>query len=346
MLPVNAISLAARELRKYLSSELGVLETNIIIGNPKEGVEAADNKANEQYLNLFFYRIENGAYPADAMAESPYYVRLHCMITALGNTETSDGSTISAGENDLRLIGGVMQLLHQKPHVSINNTDGDEIAQLQVINIPLTLDDINNIWSTQGDVAYRLSVGYEMALAPLLLTPAHETSPRVGSIGAAVEQGMGYSQLPDEGFSVYQQSQGVKAIQVNDQYPEWSPHICFVANDGAMAYSLAFDNASIPAQLGVIGIGLAGTTVELAWQIWDKVNGWQEVAPSGENLDIHTAAVDPATLDMGMVQNVTQPLSDNGQAMLYARRSWTRPDGSSVTLRSNPLLVTVYGGGS
>jgi hypothetical protein len=43
-----------------------------------------------------------------------------------------------------------------------------------------------------------------------------------------------------------------------------------------------------------------------------------------------------------MARNVTSPLSGRGQAVLYATRDYTRPDGAVVTLRSNPLLLSVY----
>ena len=344
MLDVNAISLAARQLRSYLSSNLGIVETQIFIGHPKEGVEDAEDKTGKQFLNLFFYRIEHGAYPADATVADPFYVRLHCLITALGNKETSGSTTVSAGENDLRLIGAVMALMHQQPHVHINDDNGDEVAQLQVINHPLTLDDLNNIWSTQGDVPYHLSVGYEIALAPLPLSRPQETSPRVASIGAEVEQALDYAPLPDDGFVVTQQRSRVESFAVNGDRPDWVPHIAFVLADGSVHGTQTFHNSAIPAQLGVIAAGKVGSTVSVDWEMWDKENGWQAVTPSaGESLSVQTEVVNPASPDMSMVQNITLPISANGQALLYAHRSWTRADGSNVTLRSNPLLVTVYG---
>jgi hypothetical protein len=33
-----------------------------------------------------------------------------------------------------------------------------------------------------------------------------------------------------------------------------------------------------------------------------------------------------------------------GQAVLYAARTVTRPDGAQTTMRSNPLLVTLFEG--
>ena len=85
-------------------------------------------------------------------------------------------------KNDLRLIGEVMRILHEQPVISVSNGTNGEIAQLQIVPHPLNLDNLNHIWSTQGDTAYRLSVAYEMALAPIPLTEAVERSSLVGEI--------------------------------------------------------------------------------------------------------------------------------------------------------------------
>jgi hypothetical protein len=38
-------------------------------------------------------------------------------------------------------------------------------------------------------------------------------------------------------------------------------------------------------------------------------------------------------------------VEEGGQAVLYARRNWVRGgDGVTVTVRSNPLLLTIFGG--
>ena len=94
-----------------------------------------------------------------------------------------NGAT-SAGENDLRLIGEVMRVLHEQPVVSLDGGTASKVASLEIVPHPLNLDNLNHIWSTQGDTAYRLSVAYEMALAPIPLAREAESSPKAGDFSA------------------------------------------------------------------------------------------------------------------------------------------------------------------
>ena len=84
MLNANTISLAARGLRNYLASNLSLVENQIFIGHPTIAFKDTEDDDSKQYLNLFIYRIAHGAYPADGTKDDPFYVRLYCLITALG----------------------------------------------------------------------------------------------------------------------------------------------------------------------------------------------------------------------------------------------------------------------
>ena len=175
----NAISQAARTLRTQLSSSLPLVEGNILIGHPELAAKAADKQNAPHLINLFFFQLEHSGYPADAAKVDPVYVRAHCLVSAFGKNETANNSTISAGENDLRLIGGVLAALHEKPLLEISDTTGNVKAMLQIVPEPLSLETINNLWSTQVDVSYRPSVIYELALVPVPFESRTERSPRV-----------------------------------------------------------------------------------------------------------------------------------------------------------------------
>ncbi|MCP4256647.1 MAG: DUF4255 domain-containing protein [Planctomycetes bacterium] len=343
MVAVSSLSVAANELRTLLQREIVGLDiTNIRIGHPKQTFEnIADG---ENYLNLFFYNVQYDGYPTDGLSENPFYVRLYCLITPLGAKATN--STPSAGENDLRLVGEVMRVLHEQPMISVNDGNNDEIAQLQIVPHKLDLDKLNHIWSTQGDTAYRLSIAYEMALAPVPLAEAFERSPRVGETGASVRDDMDRDLLPDGGFGIETSAPVVPKVTVDVRKPDWSPHICFVdeANSN-LAYTLLVPKSQLPTTgllpLKVLVAGKPSNQVELAWESWNPSTGWKK-AGSSQNETIETDTIDPENFDPGLTADIDLPIADKGQATLYAERAWERPDGSTVTLRSNPLLVTVY----
>ena len=70
--------------------------------------------------------------------------------------------------------------LRLEPLLSIGDALGNEIALLQVVPQGMNLDNLNHIWSTQTDISYRLSVAYEMALAPVPHAMPVEAAPLVG----------------------------------------------------------------------------------------------------------------------------------------------------------------------
>jgi hypothetical protein len=154
MLPVSAMSDAANKLRNLLQKEIDdLLVGQIKIGHPKDTFDGlAEDGLN--YLNLFFYNVQYDGFPSDGLSEDPFYVRLYCLITAVSGKTSKP----SPGENDLRLVGEVMRVLHEQPVISVDDGNNSEIAQLQIVPHTLNLDNLNHIWSTQGDTPYRLSV--------------------------------------------------------------------------------------------------------------------------------------------------------------------------------------------
>ena len=310
----TAISLAARALRTRLASSLLLLEGNIFIGHPSVAAKGAEGHTGKQFLNIFFFRIEHGGYPTDATDSDPIYVRLHCLITALGNDEHNGNNSISAGENDLRLIGGVMAALHQQPTLTIDNLTGDTSATLQAVPMPFTPENINNIWSTQQEASYRPSVAYELALAPVPFTARVDRSPRVAGTGVEVEP-------------------------ITDQRNDWRPEIRFIDSDG-LKTALVFPIASAPGTLEIAAAGEIGDTIALRWETWNPTDGWRVADPADDT----SIVIDSETLGGSSAHEVDLPrpvaLATKGQSMLTALRTWEKAPGDSVILRSDPLLVS------
>lgn len=345
----SAISVAARALRTHLSGAIGVPEGQILIGHPQQSVKDVEGEVNKQFLNLFFYRVDHGAVPVDGSAEDPLLLRLYCLITALGTKETLGSSSVSAGENDLRLIGGVMKRLHERPVLPLLDESAQELARLQVVMHPMSLDDLNHVWSTQGDTPYRLSVGYELALVPLPLAEFGDRSPRVGSVGLGVQTGLDVASLPAAGLGTPRLTPQVPAIFVDGNAPDWTPHLAFFAG-GTLQYSLTLRSDALPLALMVIALGAPGAQVRLEWEIFDasaSQPNWQVVPANPASVPVSSDTLSPTQTEPplpSLTRSVSLPINGRGQAVLRAVRDYTRPDGGTVQLRSNPLFIAVHAG--
>jgi hypothetical protein len=174
----TAISLAARALRARLAVALPIEEGNVLVGQPS-AASARESQVGRNFLNIFFFNIEQSGLTVDASSVDPFFVRLQCLVTAFGSDVTSGSTTVSAGENDLRIIGAVMAALHASPILEVSNERETAVAHLQIVPLQLTLDQMNHIWSTQVDVSSRPSVAYELALAPIPFERPVDRSPRV-----------------------------------------------------------------------------------------------------------------------------------------------------------------------
>ncbi len=340
MIAIGSLSVAANKLRSLLQQEIADLDVDQIrIGHPKDTFD--DMKKDKNYLNLFFYNVQYDGYPADGLSVDPFYVRLYCLITAVGAKKGNP----SPGENDLRLIGEVMRVLHEQPVVAVDSAGNGEIAQLEIVPYSLSLDELNHIWSTQGDTAYRLSVAYEMALAPIPLTVALHRSSLVGETGSMARATLAPGALPETGFAVTSFAPIVPRVSVDLGQADWAASICFLdVSTGILNYTLLIPMSSSIAAGLVLKVLLAGRPseqVDLVWEIWDPdVGSWQRSSASQtETIGIDT--IDPNHIDPASALDIELPIKSRGQASLYAERQWQRPDGKTLTLRSNPLLVTV-----
>jgi len=342
-LPESSLSQVCRGIATFVADRLQASQHNIHvrIGNPADAAPG-ESETNHR-VNLFFYRVEPEGFGPSPAPDETWRLRLSCLVTAFGVQEDQ----VSAGENDLRLLGGVLGIFHEQPvldalTVTGGNGSGDEVVRTQVIFQPLGVEEINHLWSTQGDVAYRPSVAYELALVPILPGQPRLGGPLVAATGLEVRADM---ERRFEPFSGEALPPAVQPFRVRTREPGWAPRICLVAG-GACAESVAFavgspELAAFSPQVWVAGESTA--PVHLAWEIWDPVAGWRA---GGTPVDTTAAGpfLDPAAVATAPTTAVTLPFTDHaGQAVLYAERTFTRPgDGVSLTVRSNPLLVHLF----
>lgn len=354
-LPDSSLSQVCRKIREVLWEALKSTDDDsikVMLGNP-----AAADRSTEHTVNLFFYRLEPGGFASGNVPEEPWQLRLHCLITAFAKPEVggnSDGGA-SAGENDLRLLGEVVRFFHEKPVLdpiqvkkpaANGNVPEEEEVRVQILFQPLGVDDINHLWSTQGDVAYRPSVAYEMALVPIFPGTTVPAAPRVGELGLEVRGSTGLD-ARRAAFDGSLRTPPVAATVVDTGREDWAPRVCFV-HDLRCAEVLSLpvpDPGGGPIELE---IWIAGEgTVRLAWEIWSRARGWQPQAPSdpvavsGPGLDPE----DPVILEPAKTATVTLPIDSAGQALLYAARTYRRAsDEIEIEVRSNPLLVSLFEG--
>lgn len=201
MVAHNTLSQMATHIRDFLQQNLtGV---NITVGPPADAQN--DNENASPGVNLFFYRYEPSGFYPDTTPNDPFYLHIFCLITAHGSSNeipTGEASKPSDGELSVRVLGNVMQAFHEHPEQQIIFTRPvktvtenpatvggtlcqaiDEIANIQVIFKTLTLEEINQIWSTQGDTIFRSAIAYEFALVPIHpCTRPKEAGPEVSEI--------------------------------------------------------------------------------------------------------------------------------------------------------------------
>ena len=185
-----------------------------------------------------------------------------------------------------------------------------------------------------------------MALALVMPQEHRPESPLVGRIGSEVRAVHAARTSPFAGATA---APPVPRSTVDISRPDWAPVICFVA-DGECAQSLLFALGSQELEAFVPRVWVAGepeAAVTLAWQHWRSSGGWQDVADT-TGTTATVLALDPDAAGNAETVEVALPeelVSEGGQAVLYAERNWVRgSDGVTVTVRSNPLLVTVHGG--
>ncbi len=381
MLPASSLSSAAHGLRNLFLDNIADISAldNIRIGHPADNVKELVD-LDDHCLNLFFYDVAYDGYPADGSSDNPFFVRLHCLITAVSFQTTepeSPGSSserdVSKGENELRLIGEVMRILHQQPLLSISDPAGQPVAMLQVVPNALNLDNLNHIWSTQNDISYRLSVAYEMALAPVPYSLAVDPVPLVGDSRMVVWGAMSRAPGSEREGEISLKPQ-VEYLQVDTSVDSWIPHICAVQTlpDSSKQLHYVFRlEGDLNAAVDILIAGKSGGTVKLLWNVWLKktdnsIVAWKEAiadtkTPLDKVINAATTGFDPATVDPANIHNqslfqvllpddVKAVNTKTWQAVLYAVQEWTHADPIDPTLnitssiQSNSLLF--YGGSS
>lgn len=333
-LPDSSLYLACKALVDGLEEgiQANTHAISIYLGSPAD----VASKSDENRLNLFFYRFEPSGFQAGVHPNEPWRIRMFVLVTCMTETDQDQGI------EDLRLLGMVMSYFNEHrlmPEVTIN----DERLRLQAVFVPASEEQINQLWSTQGDTSYRPSVIYEISLAPIMPSSLRTEAPRVGFTGLETRADMRRRFEPFDGSL---RPLPISRHAVNGANPAWTPVICWVdGNSCSSVLSIdvdATDPSTVKPRLWVAG--QTGASVKLEWQVWQGER-WSEA--EGGDLVISSAAIEPEAIPVGLPGIDLPPLSLVGEArwqlLLYAARSYQAYSGGpSITLRSNPLLITLY----
>ena len=336
-LPESTISIVCNAIYEFVRDGVGAVANTITVTMGAPGKVAGED--DEHRINLFFYRFEPGGFESAGHPNDPWRIRLYCLISVFGISDLD----ATAGENDLRMLGEVIRIFHEKPVLDMV-TVGSEQVRLQAVFSPITDEQINQVWSTQGEAIYRPSVIYQMALAPIIPSTLRMAPNLVGVVGgqARASQAARHSSFSGamQGLPV-----GVTEIDIDDPY--WAPAMCWI-HDNDCVHSLSFNVA----ELFALEIWLAGDpsdTVDLVWEVWDSNSGWNSAGPSILATPFNTL-LDPEnipTAEPGFPLSVTNPVvvpvgASSAQGLLYAMREVVIEGRSTVKVRSNPILLSLY----
>src|SRR5262249_42350831 len=163
------------------------------------------------------------------------------------------------------------RLFHHSPVLAPIDVGG-EVMQAQMVLQPLGLDQIQQLWQTQSEVAYRPSLAYEIALVPIVPSVPAIGGPLVGAIGTEVR-----ARLDHEPPAVTLRPHALASRAIDTSALDWAPQIALVTASGLVdSLSLALGSPELAAlHLELAIAGAVGAPVTLTWEIWDPVAGWR-----------------------------------------------------------------------
>jgi hypothetical protein len=341
----STLSMLGRLMQRQLRANVFDTDSNvdITVDTPAAIAKSLQESTSKGLLNLFFYRIEPSGFYADRGARDRWYIRVRCLVTAFNHATTEDANTVPAGEIDLRVLGEVLRYFNENPIIVPQTAEEDVGAHLQITFSPLSSEEINQIWSTQGDVPYRPSLLYDISLLPV--EPKVHASPPLpvvaGGLHSQVRANIEAARhvAPPAPGTIWDSPR----LAIGEG-PDWTPALSFVAG-GHATQSLSL-GAIVGLTVPVWVAGRAAAPVHLIWQhidrgVWVPVEtgGTVDVVvpshpnPPGEGVIEPTSAGTAALIDVA----VPVPAKLPAYLLLHAERAAA----SGAVLASNPLILTV-----
>ena len=335
----SSLYIACNAMGDFIRSGLqtNVNDIDVYIGSPSEIVSRRD----ENRINLFFYRFEPSGFQANIHPNEPWRIRLHCMITTMAEEEIAD----HPGEDDLRMLGSVMELFHETrllPSFTVN----DQAVHFQAIFQASSDEQLNQIWSILGEATYRPSALYELSLTPIMPSQLRGEAPKVGELGLETRVNM---QRQLDPFAGIIRSSTKTPVQIDSNFSAWVPSICWVENNECIIH-IDIDVETTPPNTVTPQIWVAGAigeTVTLVWQIWqgDEWETQTDIDLVISSTEINTNNI-PITLPtINLPPLLVDADHDRWQLILNVTRQFqTNADSPTIELSSNSILISLYRG--
>jgi len=347
----SSLSFASETIRSFLAANLeGVpADIDVVVGSPGGDQIPGDKNA----VNLFFYRFEPSGFGPIARPDEPWRIRVHCLVSAFGTLFEN----VASGENELRMLGEVMRLFHENPILSSAEfiPPGDapgEVFRIETVFHPMGEETLGQFWSAHTSAEGRSlapSVAYEFSLVPIVPETRRIDPPVVGALGAESRAGMARRFDPP---TVPPTGPVLARVEVDIEDPSWAPQLCWLVG-GTCQLTQSLDHATASSPGFTVDLWIAGDTadtVELVWEHWRGDSGWTRTnAPVG-NVTPATAYLDPDAIPPSVPGSFPHALAlpavfgdvATAQLLLYARRTVSFPGSGSQTVRSNPLLLSIF----
>ena len=173
----SSLSVAIQAVADFLAARMAD-DVVVTVDAPQRAQKQAED-GSAHVLNVFVYRLAPSGFHAATGDGEPTFIRASLLITAF-----PAGQGGPPPDSDLRVLGQAMRVLQSfpvipaiLPGVPPANSPADDFRragaklsqyQLQAVMQAPTMEELNHIWTTQGgELAYRLSVAYELALIPI-----------------------------------------------------------------------------------------------------------------------------------------------------------------------------------
>ncbi len=274
MIAPSTLSLAALALRKRIAAETDLDAANILFGHPAHVRPAEDAQA----VSAYFFRIHESGNSGAIDPKMPLDTIAHCLITPLGSGTGASNvgeDDISAGENDLAVLGQIMRCMHEHPVFRVEDKNGETICDVEVAPLELTVDELNKIVPTAPvNGGFRPSVAYALALLPLHPATPYEsdTQVQIVTVGVKVDNADPDAPFPQGTF-------GGLAAEMGKVPPPGDtrrPHMRLVREDADPTY---FDRvvAQPPKTTAKLSVGVpkasaaAGDVIKVSQRRWDPV---------------------------------------------------------------------------
>ena len=345
----SSLSFASESIRAFLAAQIDDVPTNVevVTGSPGGDQIPTDKNA----INLFFYRFEPAGFGPIARPDEPWRIRVHCLISAFGILFDN----VASGENELRMLGEVIRLFHENPILESTEfePEGDapgESFRIEAIFNPMTEQSLGQFWSAHTSSDGRAlppSVAYEFSLVPIVPETRRVDPPIVGALGA--ESRADLSRRHDAP-TVIPMGPTLTRQTIDTANPLWAPQLCWIVSEAChLTQALAkADATGASAQVWIAGD--PGDTVELVWESWRTDSGWTRTHAPAATVSPATNFIDPDTIPPTVPGTFPADIAlpgvfsdvDSAQLMLYAQRTVTPTSGDALTLRSNPLLISIF----